>query len=1118
MPIASIIILTYDNLDLTRQCLESIFEKTGRPDFEVIIVDNASTDDTPEYLQLLAAGQSNVRLVLNTENTGFACGNNQGAALAEGDYIVFLNNDTVVTRGWLEGLIGYLQDPVVGMVGPVTNSSGNESRIRVDYRGLEGMEEFAERYTQAHAGEGFEIDMLAFMCVALRRLVWEEIGPLDERFRRGMFEDDDYALRLKQAGYKILCAEDVFIHHWGSASFMKLGQTTYRQLFEENRRKFEEKWGRSWQPYLYRRELLGEQMREMVDAAAWREAEIASRDQAITNLQTEVGWRDEIIIGQNKELTVLQTKLGDLGWKLQVAERSLKEIHESTSWRVMERIRHLLIPPGTRWEQAVHSLSHRLQGLNTVPMISWEAYAFYRFKRSRRAVYKPHLEGVRCPSIAGLVSIVLPVYNGADYVSEAIESILSQTYTEFELIAVDDGSTDETPGILDGYAGRDGRIRVIHQANARLPGALNTGFHAARGEYMIWTSADNRLKPDYLVKMVDCLKRHPEWEWVYANIDMIGEDGQPLSNSSWYSGYQDPPGSGHISLPADPLELNVVANNYVGAAFMYRDRADILLGDYSRFRFGTEDYDYCMRANALLTLRHTDFSERHYEYRFHGTSLTSRDVELGITRSREGLMVFEDARRDFYNTPLGWLITESGDQQAKALAGRMRDWAKAAGHVLLDEITLDLRATPRLWFPLVAVRVTADAAEAAQPPMGPERAYPVLIVTGGGSLPETADSGWDMCIAAAPVVPLVRLQQPRQGWLGIADVPELCTAVDIRTKSQHLGELEAEIAKHAKPSLKISVVISTYRRGAQLGDAIRSVAKQSFPAEDYEIIVVNNDPCDTSVVEIVAGLRQTDFAGTPGQLRLVVCPFKGLSFARNAGISEACGQVISFLDDDAIAFPDWLEQVWRAFEAHPKAGVVGGTILLKPPEPHPKWLKPGWEYYWSGFIPPYEEAKPVEQWGEFPYGANWSASRIALLQVGGFRTGYGRRGADYGGGEETIAACLIQRLGYQIVVAPSAKIQHLPDPRRYTLAHLWKTIRANWFSEYQQQIDLYSPEQPDLRALRQRRWEQIRKVLFSWNLPAYRRLEHLLYTTTISQVMRRLRQDLHARERLLGDR
>ncbi len=96
--------------------------------------------------------------------------------------------------------------------------------------------------------------MLALFCVAMRRTTFDEIGPLDERFGIGMFEDDDYAIRLQQKGYKMLCAEDVFIHHWGKASFSQLREPEFMRLFEENKVKLEQKWGIQWEPHKAREE------------------------------------------------------------------------------------------------------------------------------------------------------------------------------------------------------------------------------------------------------------------------------------------------------------------------------------------------------------------------------------------------------------------------------------------------------------------------------------------------------------------------------------------------------------------------------------------------------------------------------------------------------------------------------------------------------------------------------------------------------------------------------------------------------------------------------------------------------------------------------------------------
>ena len=248
-PRASIIILTYNNLDFSRLCLESIFQKTTYPNYDVIVVDNASDDGTPEYLKSMAAAHPDLKLILNSTNEGFARGNNQGAAIASGDILVFLNNDTVVTGDWLSGLVRHVQDPTIGMIGPVTNFSGNESRIPVTYHSIDEMDDFAHAYVCAHPDQTIEMRTLAFYCVAMRRSIFEEIGPLDEIFRIGMFEDDDYALRVKNGGYRVACAEDVFVHHWGRASFSKLDQEKYQALFDENRLKFEKKWNITWTPH-----------------------------------------------------------------------------------------------------------------------------------------------------------------------------------------------------------------------------------------------------------------------------------------------------------------------------------------------------------------------------------------------------------------------------------------------------------------------------------------------------------------------------------------------------------------------------------------------------------------------------------------------------------------------------------------------------------------------------------------------------------------------------------------------------------------------------------------------------------------------------------------------------
>jgi len=243
MPLTSIIILTFNQLKFTKECLKSILEYTKIP-YELILVDNGSIDGTKEYLNIFAQDHNNVKLIFNDRNLGFAAGNNQGLEKAKGNYILLLNNDVVVTEGWLERLLSHLeQSPDISMVGPMSNVvSGPQLVEKVFYgNNMRNMDTFALDFAARNSGKMTSTMRLVGFCLLIRKEVFDVIGVFDENYNSGNFEDDDLCLRSFIAGYQNIIAGDVFIHHYGSMTF-KGNAIDYQATMKDNLQYFSHKW------------------------------------------------------------------------------------------------------------------------------------------------------------------------------------------------------------------------------------------------------------------------------------------------------------------------------------------------------------------------------------------------------------------------------------------------------------------------------------------------------------------------------------------------------------------------------------------------------------------------------------------------------------------------------------------------------------------------------------------------------------------------------------------------------------------------------------------------------------------------------------------------------------
>lgn len=255
-PRVTAIVVSFNQWCLTERCLESLCQSETLEPLEIIVVDNASTDETPERLRAWEDKQHQLgrphRALLLERNRGFGGGVNEGLRLARGEFLAILNNDLVLSDGWARCLRRHLErDPGLGLICPTTNHIGNEAQVWLPGSTPESLLAAAHLRCLEHAGESISLHVAAFFCVMMPKRVFEAVGFLDESYFPGYFEDDDYCYRTRAAGFEIACAEDAYVFHELSASFNLEGREKREALLNRNRKIFESKWG-PWRPHQYR--------------------------------------------------------------------------------------------------------------------------------------------------------------------------------------------------------------------------------------------------------------------------------------------------------------------------------------------------------------------------------------------------------------------------------------------------------------------------------------------------------------------------------------------------------------------------------------------------------------------------------------------------------------------------------------------------------------------------------------------------------------------------------------------------------------------------------------------------------------------------------------------------
>jgi len=222
-PACDIIVLVWNHLEYTRPCIESVLKHTKLP-CQLIIVDNDSNEETKQYLKGIRSTENvSVTLITNEGNLGFVGGNNVGLRASEAAFACILNNDTVVSEGWLSEMIKVAEaEDRIGIVNPGSSTFG----------GRPGPD--APDFVETGSAIGF--------CMLIKRAVIEKIGYLDESLSGFFFEDTDYSYRAKEAGFICGTANRAYVHHHEHKSVENLRDRQAR--FNESRKRFYQKWGR----------------------------------------------------------------------------------------------------------------------------------------------------------------------------------------------------------------------------------------------------------------------------------------------------------------------------------------------------------------------------------------------------------------------------------------------------------------------------------------------------------------------------------------------------------------------------------------------------------------------------------------------------------------------------------------------------------------------------------------------------------------------------------------------------------------------------------------------------------------------------------------------------------
>ena len=627
----SVVIPVYNNFNYTKQCIFSIFKNHPLLNFEIIIIDNGSTDKTKEYFANFQ-DLNNFRFISNDENLGFAKASNMGAKVSNSENILFLNNDTVVSKGAIDELYYSI---TAGSAKSLKIGAAGSLLLYPDKKIQEAGIMFEERLVPYNAYSGMNIsgcgqsdiknaiyiksyNALTAACLMLKKEVFESVGGFDEGYING-FEDVDLCLKLREAGYRLIFNPKSIIFHFEE-------KTAGRKKHDiENINRFMEKWRLKYKRdnYIFAEmDNLFIQNKSKNDVSKYYISlnSFKSIEREIDNLIPNNKYEEALKLCN--ECLELNKYSINFHKKKEDIKRNLDILESQNDIRLLLNEKEKLL-------FAYRTVMNNIAKHNEEIKVSLDQNEIYQVwikynEPSRTELEKQRVFGFE---FNPKISIIMSTYNtDREYLIEAIESVINQTYQNWELCIADDASTETyVKEILKYYKEKDERIKVIYRTeNGHISKASNSALSLATGDYIALLDHGDELSEFSLFFVVKEINEHPKTKLIYSDEDTLDEKGKrvnPYFKSDWN--------------PDLFLSQNMI--RHLG---VYKKDIVDEIGGFRKGYEGSQDYDLALRFIEQIKyneIRHIPMILYHWRMTEGSTAINTGNKLYAVSVARKAI-------------------------------------------------------------------------------------------------------------------------------------------------------------------------------------------------------------------------------------------------------------------------------------------------------------------------------------------------------------------------------------------------------------------------------------------------------------------------------------------------